>query len=155
AAQTFPFSAQDNAAILDPLEGSYVVASNVFVDLTVPTFVSGANVTLTNQAGDLFVLFVNAQTDVVGQPKPSGPLTIFAVLGQFRTSNPRTSLYELTPSSYSQILSESKAPTVRFTNYLSNLVRPGDLPTNTFNEHALRPGETLTMQTFTKDPDGG
>ena len=155
AAQTFAFSAQDNAAILDPLEGSYVVASNVFIDLTAPTFVSGANVTLTNQAGELFVLFVNAQTDVVGQPKPAGPLTIFGVLGQFDTSNPRTSLYELTPSSFAEILSESKAPTVRFTNVLSNLVRPGDLPTNTFSEHALRPGETLTMRTITTDPDGG
>jgi hypothetical protein len=155
AAQTFAFSAQDNAAILDPLEGSFVVASNVFIDLTVPTFVSGANVTLTNESGDLFVLFVNAQTDVVGQTKPAGPLTIFGVLGQFDTSNPRTSLYELTPTAFADILSATKAPTVRFTNVLSNLVRPGDLPTNTFREHALRPGETLTMSTIITDPDGG
>lgn len=40
----------------------------------------------------------------------------------------------------------SKLPIVRFTNYLTGLICPGDRLTNTFSEHALRPGETLTMR---------
>ena len=35
-----------------------------------------------------------------------------------------------------------------------NLIRPGDLPTNTFTEHVLRAGERLTMQVSIADPDG-
>ena len=39
-----------------------------------------------------------------------------------------------------------KPPVVLFTNYLARLFRPGDRLTNTFTEHALRPGEALTMR---------
>jgi hypothetical protein len=46
------------------------------------------------------------------------------------------------------------APVVRFTNVLDNLVRLGDAPTNSFAEHALRPGERLTMTVNVSDPEG-
>lgn len=45
-------------------------------------------------------------------------------------------------------------PVVCFTNVLDNLVRPGDAPTNSFTEHALRPGEKLTVTVSVSDPGG-
>jgi hypothetical protein len=49
---------------------------------------------------------------------------------------------------------ETAGPVMRFTNVLENLVRPGDAPTNSFTEHALRPGEKLTMTVTVSDPEG-
>ncbi len=46
-------------------------------------------------------------------------------------------------------------PIVQFTNVLERLVRPGDAPTNTFTEHAVRPGESLTIAVAVTDADGG
>jgi hypothetical protein len=155
AAVAAPFAQQGNPAFMEALEGSYIVASNVFIDTTSPTLVSGSTVLVTNSIGETFTLFINAQTDIVGQPNPTGPVTIFGVLGQFDSSSPFTSAYQIIPTAYSEILSASKAATVRFTNFLSNLVRPGDLLTNTFTEHALRTGEKLTTQIRVTDPDGG
>ncbi len=150
-----PFASQNDPVVMEPLEGSYVVASNVFIDLTVPTFASGATYLVTNSSGQTFTLFINAQTDLVGQSKPTDAVTILGVLGQFDNSNPRTSGYQLIPSRYAEVISSSKAPLVRFTNFLSNLIRPGDLPTNIFVENALRTGEKLTMTVRVTDPDGG
>jgi hypothetical protein len=45
-------------------------------------------------------------------------------------------------------------PSIHFTNFLENLVRPGDLTVNTFAEHCLRPGEKLTIQVAITDPAG-
>ncbi len=45
-------------------------------------------------------------------------------------------------------------PIIQFTNFLENLFRPGDAPTNTFFEFALHPGEILTAQVCVSDPKG-
>lgn len=149
---TLPFGSQNDPVAMEALEGKYVAVSNVFIELTSPTF-SGTCL-ITNEFSETFTLFANASTDISGQTKPAGPVTILGVLGQFDTSNPRTSAYQLIPSRYADILSESKAATVRFTNYLSNLVRPGQPTPNTFSDGVLRPGETLTMAVNVTDPDG-
>ena len=44
---------------------------------------------------------------------------------------------------------------MHFTNVLSNVVRYGDLLTNTFTESFLEPGETLTTSVSIADPEGG
>jgi hypothetical protein len=149
-----PFDAtQSDPAIMDPMEGKYVVASNVFIELTTPTF-SGTCL-VTNSLGETFTLFANASTDISGQTKPLGPVTILGVLGQYDTSNPRTSGYQLIPSRYADIISQAKSATVRFTNVLSNLVRPGQPTPNTLTDGVLRPGEKLTMSVQVSDPEGG
>jgi len=149
----FDFATQSNPDIMDAMEGKYVVASNVFIDVTSPTF-SGTCL-LTNNLGETFVMFANASTDIPGQTKPLGPVTILGVMGQFDTSNPRDSGYQLIPSRYADIISQAKAATVRYTNHLSNLVRPGQPTPNTFVDGVLRPGETLLMEVNVTDPEGG
>jgi len=47
------------------------------------------------------------------------------------------------------------APVISFTNFLTDLVRPGDLPVSTdFTEYALRTGETLTINAVIIDTQG-
>ncbi|HNQ90150.1 MAG TPA: lamin tail domain-containing protein, partial [Verrucomicrobiota bacterium] len=113
-----------------------------------------ANVNMTNEYGEIFVLRIDARVDIVGQAKPTTPVTILGVLSQFDTNDPRASGYQLLPTRFTDILSASKAPAIRFTNHLANLVRPGDLPANTFTDHALRPGESLTIKIQVVDPEG-
>ena len=151
------FSWQNEPPVIEPQEGKYMVASNVFLDLTSANFSSataGRNLTITNEAGETFVLFVNAQTDLNGQTKPIGPVTVYGVLGQFDSNDPRTSAYQIIPSRFADIVSASKAATILHTNYLENLVRPGDQPVNTFAEQSLRPGEKLTIVAQVSDSDG-
>ena len=45
-------------------------------------------------------------------------------------------------------------PQIFFTNFLSNLLRPGDAPVNTFTEHGLVPGERFHAEVFVVDPTG-
>ncbi len=151
----FDFNWQFDPATIELQEGKYIVISNVFLDLTTPAFKTGGeNVIITGEFGETFILWVDARTDIGGQAKPATPVTILGVLGQFDTSNPRTSDYQIIPSRFADIVSIVKAPTVRFTNILEHLIRPGDSPANTFAEHALQPGETLTMHVEVTDPAG-
>jgi hypothetical protein len=161
------------------LQGSYLVASNVTLGLTSGTtftssgsdpltndFLSeqviteslfGTNLpaaatntfTFTNQFGQTFVIFYNAHCDYIGQPKPTGPLTIYGVLGQFGSS-PFTNGYEFTPTR----LADFVGP-ITFTNVISNIIRYGDEATNIFAENVLQPGETITMNVTVIDPGGG
>jgi hypothetical protein len=50
-------------------------------------------------------------------------------------------------------VSTAKPPIIKFTNVLESLVRPGDLPANTFSELVLRPGERLTSHVRISDPE--
>ena len=169
--QPLPFDPKvmNTPATMEKLEGSYFVVSNVTLNLSTPTFVSGANdpitnnvthvktftnsvltVNFTNGAGQTFILFVNAHTDIPNQVKPTGPVTIYGVLGQYVSTSPYIGGYEFTPSRYADIISY-----VHSTNVLSNVVRYGDLLTNNFTESFLEPGETLTMSVSIADPEGG
>lgn len=146
---------QTNAPLMELNEGKFMVVSNVFLDLANPTFrTGGENVTMTNANGEKFVLRIDSRTDIGGQPKPRSAVAIFGVLGQSDTSNPRTSGYQLIPTRGVDIVSAAEPPAIWFTNYLANLVRPGDALTNTFTEHALRPGEQLTLLVLVSDLGG-
>ncbi len=100
-------------------------------------------------------MYINAYTDIPGQTKPFGPVTVFGVMGQFDTSDPRTTGYQLIPTRYDDVISQGKAARVLFTNKLSNLVRPTGIELNTFGEGVLRPGESLRMDFTATDPDDG
>jgi hypothetical protein len=152
-----PFDAsQNDPIVMDALEGRYVVASNVVLDASSTTFISAsAGEFLTDTNGQTFSMFINASTDIPGQTKPEGTATVYGVIGQFDTSDPRTSGYQLIPSRYADIVSALKGATARFTNVLENLTRLGNPPTNTVAENVLRPGEKLTMSVTVTNYDGG
>ena len=150
-------------AALEAFEGSLVIVTNVILNLPgspALNFPSGANLTLLDSTGvpfdpALFNFRVDARVlDLIGQPVPVGPIAITAVLAQFDSSNPRTVGYQLTPTRMADILTDSRPAVVRFTNVLSNRVRPGDLPTNSFTEITLLPGESLSTQASAYDVDG-
>lgn len=163
-AQPLPFDPYllTNTATMKKLEGSYFVASNVYL-LSEPTFVSGHNdpmtniatkvqvftnssltLNYTNGAGQTLIMFVNASTDIPGQAKPTGPVTLYGVLGYHIPEG-----FEFTPSRYADIISY-----VNVTNVLTN-ARKGDLATNRYTENVLRPGETLTTTYSVGDAGGG
>jgi hypothetical protein len=165
APQPLPFdpAISNTLATMKAMESMYFVASNVTLTAGT-TFSGGVNeaitvnanqtntfsnstmtFTFTNTAGQIFTLFINAATDIPGKAKPSGPVTIYGVLGYFTSAG-----FELIPSRYEDIISY-----VRQTNVLSNLVRQGDLPTNSFAENFLLPGATLTTYVSIGDPAGG
>lgn len=152
-------SAVDDVNVLDAEanEAKLVIASNVVIDPSSgPTFTSGSNVIITDAADPTktFTLRIDSRViDIIGQQKPTGPATIVGVLGQFDGSDPRAGGYQLLPTRFADIESAFKSATIRFTNTLSNLVRPGDQLTNTFAEHALRPGESIAIGFEITDPE--
>lgn len=144
-----------SAAELDALEGSLVMFTNVtLVDSGSTTFRSGATEKMTDASGYTFDFRIDSRTDLVGQAKPTGVFAAVGVLGQFDTSDPRTSSYQLIPTRFADILTPGKAPSVRFTNVVSQLAQPGELPVNTYSEVALRPGERLEIEARVSDPEG-
>ncbi len=153
-------SSADDPNVLDAEanEARLVVADNVIIDQSAgATFTSGSNVIITDAAdpSKTFTLRIDSRViDIIGQQKPNGPATIVGVLGQFDSSDPRAGGYQLIPTRYADIQSAFKAATVRFTNTLSNLVRPGDAVVNTYAEHALRPGESISIAYEVTDPEG-
>ncbi len=150
------FSWQTNAPLMELHEGSLMIVSNVFLDLTPARFgADGENVTMTNSAGETFVLRIDGRTDIAGQAKPRGAVTILGVLGQSDGTNPRTSGYHLIPTRWADFIAAPLPPVIHFTNILENLIRPGDAPTNTFSELTLCPGEKWTLEISAHDPAGG
>lgn len=155
----FPLSfgqfANPDPSVIEPMEGSYVVVSNVFLDRTGGTaFPNGGTIAMTDAAGDTFDLWIDSRTDIAGQAIPSSAVTVLGVLSQSDKSKPYTGGYALVPTRFADIISPAKPPSVWFTNVLSRLVRPGDLPTNTFTQHTLRPGEKLVTTLLVTDPAG-
>jgi hypothetical protein len=103
------FSAADDANVLEAEanEAKLVIASNVLIDpSTGPTFTSGSNVTITDATdpAKTFTLRIDSRVlDIIGQQKPSGPVTIVGVLNQFDSSAPRAGGYQLLVSRFNDI----------------------------------------------------
>lgn len=144
----------DPAVVDREFEGRLIWFTNVVTDTTVPAFPSGLTVQILDESQLPYPLFSNAYTDIPGQAKPAGPFSVIGVLSQFDNSDPRSSAWQILPSRFADILTPSKAPAVRATNFLSQLVRPGDAPTNTFREQSLRTGERLRIEAQISDPEG-
>lgn len=157
------YPATAKTATMNALEGMYFVASNVMLNLTTPNFVSGANdiitnnvqtvgvvtnsvvtVNFTNEAGQTYIMFINAQSGLPGQAKYTGPVTVYGILGYFTAAG-----FEFTPSRFADIISY-----VHVTNVLTN-ARKGDLATNTYTENVVRPGEMITIYVSIGDAAGG
>ncbi len=136
-------------------EGRLITFTNVSAPPELEVFAAGSNVTISDDFGYPFTLRIDARTDIGSQAVPKIPFAIIGVLSQFDTSNPRDSGYQILPSRYADILTPLKPPTVRFTNVLANLLRPGCPPTNTYTELSLRAGERLTLHVTVTDPFGG
>jgi len=136
-------------------EGRLITFTNVTAPPELAVFASGSNVIISDDFGYPFTLRIDARTDLGGQAVPKIPFAIIGVLSQFDTSNPRDSGYQILPSRYADIITPIKPPTVRFTNELANLVRPGCPPTNAYTELGLRVGERLTLRVTVTDPFGG
>ncbi len=165
------------------LMSSYFVASNVFLDTSSgPTFgddaaepltngnlfsynlsmsspnpgtsqtvVSNFLVPVNNQVGQTITMFYNDHViNFIGGQKPIGPCTVYGILSIHVTSVPYTSGYEFVATRLADVI-----PALQFTNVISNIIRYGDLATNTFTENVLQPGETLTMTVVASDPGGG
>ena len=159
--QALPLDPNVTFAALKAMEGIYFVASNVTLAAG-STFSSGVNepitanvngvrtdpmfgLTFTNQQGTQFTMYLNSYTDIPGKAKPYGPVTLYGVLGFFNGVG-----FEFTPSRYADVVSY-----IHVTNVLSHLTRPGDAPTNTYQENFLLPGGTLTSHVIISDPAGG
>lgn len=154
AAVAFDYNWLADFAAIEAREGRLITTADVTITPGDDTVFRSTTYPLTGPGGETFTLFVNAGTDLVGKAIPAGLVTITGVLGQFDGSNPRDSGYQILPSRYADLESANKPPTVAHTATLSNLVRPGDQPVNTFTEHALRTGETITIAFTVSDPDG-
>jgi len=128
------------------LQGSYFVISNAFLDLSsgsVFTYLStgepvtnannvtyglnlfnptnmtaGTNyvISVTNQNSQTSTIFYSRYTDIIGQTKVTGPVTIYGVLGQYVTNTPYTSGYEFTPTRFADIVPLGIAPAISWTN---------------------------------------
>ncbi len=136
-------------------EGRLVTLTNLALPPDLTTFPAGKNITVSDADGTPYTLFVNAGTDIGGQAVPAGLIAVVGVVAQVDAAAPYDSGYQILPSRFADILSPAKPPVVRFTNVVEHLVRPGELPTNTFPEMGLRTGEQLTLRIGVTDPLGG
>lgn len=175
--QPLPFDPNvvNNTAQMFALGSTYFVASNVTLEAAPPTYTSEANEPLTNnfyhvlsdpildgtsfnpdftnQPGQTFVIYYNENANFLGTTKPTGPVTIYGVLGFYSTANGDAvvpSGWEFTPTRGADIITY-----VNVTNVLTHLIRQGDMVTNSFNQSVLRPGESLTTYVSIADPEGG
>jgi Immunoglobulin domain/Family of unknown function (DUF5689) len=170
APQPLPFDPNivNNNAQMFALGSTYFVASNVTLEASPSTYTFEANepvtnnnlhivsapifgLSYTNQPGQTFIVFYNENVDFLGQTKPSGPVTIKGVLQYFKSGGAVAPTgWEFTPTRGADIISY-----INVTNVLSNLTRRGDVPTNSFSQSVLRPGDTLTTLVSIGDPEGG
>ncbi len=90
-------------------EGRLVRVDNVLLDTVAgANFTSGANVTVTDAADSVktFVLRIDSRvTEVIGQPKPTTPVSLVGVLGQFDNADPRAGGYQLIVTRLADIIS--------------------------------------------------
>jgi hypothetical protein len=89
-------------AQLEALEGSFVVVSNVTISGTGNFTATTYNMT----SGTLptFQLFINSGSGLVGKANPGSAYTVKGVLGQFDSTTPFNSSYQLIPSKPSDII---------------------------------------------------
>jgi hypothetical protein len=156
AAQTFQREWLSDLAKIEQLEGSQMVVSNVLLDASSPNFNrTGESVRFTEMASGIpGILRIDRRSPFAGQPKPTNLVTIYGAFGQFDSSVPYNSGYQITPTRLEDIVPAAhRPPVITFTNELTNLVRPGDKQTNNFAESVLLPGETLTLKVYASHPD--
>lgn len=146
------------AAHLEALEGSRVSIASALLDTTSARFpgAAGGIVQLTLPGARRFPLRVDGRiNDIAGQTKPVGTIAVSGLLVQADTTDPRTTNYQILPTAASDLRLIEAPPTLRFTNRLSHLVRPGDATVHSFKEIVVHPGETLDLSFEADVPTGG
>jgi hypothetical protein len=150
------FMQWDDAAAMEALEGSLVVAAEVEIDGAGGSkFASGANYTLSDANGMTFTLRIDSRIkSIIGQPFPGTAVSVTGVLSQFMRDRPREGGYQLMPTRIEDI-SGPKLPTIEFTLKYENLVRPGRPLESSRTDHFLLFGETAVIEAVVKNPGGG
>ncbi|HJN81277.1 MAG TPA: lamin tail domain-containing protein, partial [Verrucomicrobiota bacterium] len=149
------FMQSDDAAAMEALEGSFVVASEVEIDSGGDSKFSGAaNYTLTDADGMTFTIRIDSRIrSIIGQPFPSTVVNVTGVLSQYTHDRPREGGYQLMPTRIEDI-SGPKLPTIEFTLKYDNLIRPGRPIESSRTDHFLLPGETAVIEAVVKSPSG-
>jgi len=150
------FMQWDDAAAMEALEGSLVVAAEVEIDGGGGSkFGSGANYTLTDADGMTFTLRIDSRIkSIIGQPFPGTAVDVTGVLSQYMRDRPREGGYQLMPTRIEDI-SGPKLPTIEFTLVYENLVRTGRPLESSRTDHFLLYGETAVIEAVIKNPGGG
>ena len=150
------FMQSDDAAAMEALEGSLVVADGVEIDSGGGSkFSGGANYTLTDADGMTFTLRIDSRIkSIIAQPFPGTAVNVTGVLSQYMRDRPREGGYQLMPTRIEDI-SGPKLPTIEFTLKYENLIRPGRPLESSRTDHFLLPGETVVIEAVIKNPAGG
>lgn len=91
------------------IEGSLVVVSNVFLNQSSLQFASGA-MNITNVFRKYISLYVNGNSDVIGQNVPAIAASIAGVMSQYTSTIPATNGYELDILRYSDLVAATQVP---------------------------------------------
>ncbi len=150
------FMQWDDAAAMEALEGSLVVATEVEVDSGGGSkFGSGVNYTLSDANGMTFTMRIDSRIkSIIGQPFPGTAVNVTGVLSQYMRDRPREGGYQLMPTRIEDI-SGPKLPTIEFTLTYENLVRPGRPLESSRTDHFLLYGETAVIKAVIKNPSAG
>ncbi len=150
------FMQSDDAAAMEALEGSFVVAAGVEIDSGGGSkFSGGANYTLTDANGMTFTMRIDSRIkSIIGQPFPGTAVNVTGVLSQYMRDQPREGGYQLMPTRIEDI-SGPELPTIEFTLKYDNLIRPGRPLESSRTNHFLLPGETAVIEAVIKNPAGG
>jgi len=99
------FSAMLDSSYAESLEGMLIRVDSVFVvdTTTWPGAGSSGNVTLQDMAGNTFTIRIDSDTDIDGSPCPTDTFALIGVMGQYDSSSPYWSGYQIYPRSLNDI----------------------------------------------------
>jgi hypothetical protein len=143
-----PVDRMDDVDYLEPKEGMRVYLPEVFWEHPEALLPDGGDTSVTNRLGERVQVHIPAHTDLAHQAKATGEINLTGLVGQTDLSDPRTSGFQIWLTRFDDIHVSALLPKIRFTNVVVNQVMPGDLPTNSFNEMVVRPGEQLTLSVW-------
>jgi hypothetical protein len=109
APYVFDPSLTNNPSLMETnLENRFIMLTNVYFPLAGTTFTGGESLTVTNQSGGSFTVFVSAQcTNVVGQAVPSFASSLLGPIVQFKSGAYSTSGYEVYLTSMSDLVTNA------------------------------------------------
>lgn len=134
----------------EPEENNLVYFTNVyFTNPTPPTnwvvAGSGSNFNVTNGVDTFDIRIVPAMADIAGVSVPSGPFTVVGIGGQFDSSLPRNSGYQLFPRKLSDIF--EGGPSVRFSSGSATVLEnAGTSTVNVLLQNPVAVGATVTVE---------
>jgi beta-lactamase superfamily II metal-dependent hydrolase len=116
--QVVTLSQLADGGVGEPLEGRLIRVDNVTITSgAYPAGGASGNLTIADSTGSA-VMRIDSDTNIDGTPTPSGTLSVTGVLGQFDSSSPFDSGYQLMPRSLADItVSGASAITVTPTSY--------------------------------------